>query len=514
MDCKHCGTPNPEGAVFCMECGKRLDGMQVCPSCGKLVADEGKFCPFCGQRLAQPQTEMPRAPLYAASQVPPAPTQAASLPALPQTQAYRAPAQPRPAADGWSAPAQPSGYGSPYYGAPAARPARQRMPAERLKGILKTVADGLAAFGALLAFVFVFLIGGNLTGYIPDGSPDGIQSSIFPLLQGDWNIFSCFGDSYSAMADAAEAFGTNSFVKYAYDINAALSIVIAALTLAGVAACFIFAAVRYVRVLTHKTEKSVFGPAMATFVVFVAGACLLGALMAERVYMATADYSAATVEEFEVVANGATVAGIVLGAIAVLAAMAMNAVIKAHSCGARSLVLNGVGGGLIAAFALVAIGVASGGYFGYGVSANGVGTSVSYGIYSFMESIATGSLSDDRNYVDMFNGEQAIIIIMVFVAIIFAALAVCALASLLDLAAVKSRRTLVFTYSAGACGIVLGVLQLVSSSIYFDWLSVSATLSVTVPVVIMVFSALMIIGAGVYTVLSRKYAAEPVAAEA
>ena len=103
---------------------------------------------------------------------------------------------------------------------------------------------------------------------------------------------------------------------------------------------------------------------------------------------------------------------------------------------------------------------------------------------------------------------------MVFVAIIFAALAVYALASLLDLAAVKSKRTLVFTYSAGACGIVLGVLQLVSSSIYFDWLSVSATLSVTVPVVIMVFSALMIIGAGVYTVLTRKYAAEPVTAEA
>lgn len=297
MDCKHCGTPNPEGAVFCMECGKRLDGMQVCPSCGKLVADEGKFCPFCGQRLAQPQTEMPRAPLYAAPRVPPAPTQAASLPAQPQTQAYGAPAQPRPAADGWSAPAQPSGYGSPYYGAPAARPARQRMPAERLKGILKTVADGLAALGALLAFVFVFLIGGNLTGYIPDGSLDGIQSSIFPLLQGDWNIFSCFGDSYSAMADAAEAFGTNSFVKYAYDINAALSIVIAALTLAGAAACFIFAAVRYVKVLTHKSEKSMFGPAMATFVVFVAGVCLLNALMAERVYMAGADYSAPTVEE-------------------------------------------------------------------------------------------------------------------------------------------------------------------------------------------------------------------------
>ena len=114
----------------------------------------------------------------------------------------------------------------------------------------------------------------------------------------------------------------------------------------------------------------------------------------------------------------------------------------------------------------------------------------------------------------MFNGEQAIIIIMVFVAIIFAALAVCSLASLLDLTSGKNKRSLAFTYAAGACGIVLGILQLVSSSIYFEWLSGSVTLNVTVPVVIMVFSALMIIGAGVYTVLSRKYAAEPVAAEA
>lgn len=525
MECKYCGTPNPEGAVFCMECGKRLDGMQVCPSCGKLVADEGKFCPFCGQRLAQPQTEMPRAPLYAASRVPPAPPQAASLPAQPQTQAYGAPAQPRPAADGWSAPAKPSGCGSPYYGAPVARP---RMPAEKVKAILKAVADGLAAFGALLAFVFVFLIGGNLTGYIPDGSPDGIQSSIFPLLQGDWNIFSCFGDSYSAMADAAEAFGTNSFVKYAYDINAALSIVIAALTLAGVAACFIFAAVRYVRVLTHKTEKSVFGPAMATFVVFVAGACLLGALMAERVYMATADYSAATVEEFEVVANGATVAGIVLGAVMLVCSLVTGLVREGRQLLSAERLFGLIGGVVLTVIAFVALSMLSHGIHGGYSQRDNAEQYVEYdmtlgisAILSFMfmsanvfYSQGTNTGSDWDLFVDTFNAELVYIIIFVVAAVAIAVLLAFAVPAYSQGGIKKVRAPFaIMGIVAGVFGILAGVMNIlmVNDLIPFleGWLfgvdSIEADNGMAIGAI--VASVLLIIGSVIYMAVSKTLAA-------
>lgn len=523
MDCKHCGTPNPEGAVFCMECGKRLDGMQVCPSCGKLVADEGKFCPFCGQRLAQPQTEMPRAPLYAASRVPPAPPQAAPSPA--QSQAYAAPAQSRPAADGWSAPAQPSGYGSPYYGAPVARP---RMPAEKVKAILKTVADGLAAFGALLAFVFVFLIGGNLTGYIPDGSPDGIQSSIFPLLQGDWNIFSCFGDSYSAMADAAEAFGTTSFVKYAYDINAALSIVIAALTLAGAAACFIFAVVRYVRVLTHKTEKSMFGPAMATFVVFVAGACLLGALMAERVYMAAADYSSPTVEEFEVVANGATVAGIVLGAVMLVCSLVTGLVREGRQLLSAERLFGLIGGVVLTVIAFVALSMLSHGIHGGYSQRDNAEQYVEYdmtlgisAIFSFMfmsanvfYSQGTNTGSDWNLFVDTFNAELVYIIIFVVAAVAIAALLAFAVPAYSQGGIKKVRVPFaVMGIVAGVFGILAGVMNIlmVNDLIPFleGWLfgvdSIEADKGMAIGAIVV--SVLLIIGSVIYMAVSKTLAA-------
>ena len=35
MQCIFCETQNPEGALFCKKCGRRLDGMSLCAACGK-----------------------------------------------------------------------------------------------------------------------------------------------------------------------------------------------------------------------------------------------------------------------------------------------------------------------------------------------------------------------------------------------------------------------------------------------------------------------------------------------
>lgn len=52
MDCKFCGTENPDSAVFCKHCGKPMNGMFVCPVCGKESPADGAFCIYCGSRLA------------------------------------------------------------------------------------------------------------------------------------------------------------------------------------------------------------------------------------------------------------------------------------------------------------------------------------------------------------------------------------------------------------------------------------------------------------------------------
>ena len=48
MECKACGTINNDDAIFCKQCGVRLDGKKVCKSCGAENDLDAKFCNKCG----------------------------------------------------------------------------------------------------------------------------------------------------------------------------------------------------------------------------------------------------------------------------------------------------------------------------------------------------------------------------------------------------------------------------------------------------------------------------------
>ena len=51
MNCRYCNAENDEDAVFCINCGKKLDGKLNCPSCGAENEGDAKFCKECGQSL-------------------------------------------------------------------------------------------------------------------------------------------------------------------------------------------------------------------------------------------------------------------------------------------------------------------------------------------------------------------------------------------------------------------------------------------------------------------------------
>ena len=349
MRCANCGKDNPEGAVFCSECGRRLDGMRQCPACGKLIAEGSKFCSFCGMNIA-PVQQAAQVPVQQVAQNP---VQQAAQPVVRQAQP---PVQNMGGGVQQAAmPAQQGMWGAPYAGAPYGVPVIQKMTPERVRQILKLVADGLAAAVALMALLFVFLIGGAVSGYSNAGyTIDDIQELYLPLSGGEWNIFSCFGDLYSDMQKFAELYGKSSFAMYAYNTNAALLIVLAALTLVGTAGCFAFTAIRYARVLLKKSEKGVFVPAMATFIVFVAGVTALNAFIVQSFYSAVKDYSTPAITQFASDANGATVAGIVLGGIA----LASSFVTELVRGGRKSVNIAGLVTGLAAAvraFVLLAL---------------------------------------------------------------------------------------------------------------------------------------------------------------
>src|SRR5262245_66437632 len=51
MTCPRCQHKNPADAVFCQECGSRLE--VPCPGCGTANQLGAKFCKKCGQPVAR-----------------------------------------------------------------------------------------------------------------------------------------------------------------------------------------------------------------------------------------------------------------------------------------------------------------------------------------------------------------------------------------------------------------------------------------------------------------------------
>lgn len=50
MNCKFCNAELEEGAVYCPQCGKRVDGKKRCEHCGRYINENSVFCTYCGTR--------------------------------------------------------------------------------------------------------------------------------------------------------------------------------------------------------------------------------------------------------------------------------------------------------------------------------------------------------------------------------------------------------------------------------------------------------------------------------
>jgi membrane protease subunit (stomatin/prohibitin family) len=127
ITCASCGTQNPQGARFCVNCGQPPTPPSLhCTQCGTQMAAGSRFCPSCGTptaAAAPPQQAAPQqAPPQQAAPQQAAPQQAAPQQAAPQQappqqsappQAQPPQVGPPPAADGYP---QPEQYQQPPQG--------------------------------------------------------------------------------------------------------------------------------------------------------------------------------------------------------------------------------------------------------------------------------------------------------------------------------------------------------------------------------------------------------------
>ncbi len=65
MNCPNCNTPATEGALFCRECGTKLEAApaNLCPTCGRELKEGVRFCAGCGTPVGAPAPVVEEVPV-------------------------------------------------------------------------------------------------------------------------------------------------------------------------------------------------------------------------------------------------------------------------------------------------------------------------------------------------------------------------------------------------------------------------------------------------------------------
>ena len=346
MECKKCGRITVDGATFCGYCGARVDGRKPCKSCGNLNEEDFLFCVHCGE-------PMDNKTLCGNCGVP-----------------YE-------------------GNFCPACGTAAKKVKPQEKKAAR-KGCWANICDiiggAFTMLGVLAALIFVFFIGVEAVG----------EYSGLSLSQADkTNIFYFFGEYQkdfrqitSGNLELTQWFA--NLIDDQVKLYGAIGMVVAIVTLVAVVTFATLAAVKYVLGWVKKTEKKTNGWALATVVSFLLGSVLFYSVLNMRAEL----YSSTEVVSAFLKFNGATVAGIIICAIALVIATILQIIAKGKAFWTGKKVISFVFSAISLAFAGVLLGLAQYAGFGFEYAEYGQGNmSINCGYLSFnlVLDIALGS---------------------------------------------------------------------------------------------------------------------------
>ncbi len=298
MICKYCSTENPDNAVYCLECGKRIDGKIVCPICSTANEERAKFCLACGSRIDGKRT------CPGCGEV--LPEGARFCPAC----GHSPDAFPRPAQRETA----------------AASPSPKRAASPRSASFYLSLSGGIVLLAsAAIAFIFMFLLG--LTSKTVELGETS-RASI--------SVYDFFSSAYDDIAVALKAFsGDTGILAFSLYFNAAFGTLVGAGCFVSIPICLAVAIVRFVRhVRGTRGNTDFFTPAAAAYGVFLCGACILLSLYAQDV--------TGTERTVHTSLNGATLAGLILGGIFFGAGCGLQFAAKGKSAMNRMSAIKGI----------------------------------------------------------------------------------------------------------------------------------------------------------------------------
>lgn len=464
MRCFNCGTENPENAVYCKHCGKRLDNLKVCAFCGGLTPADGEYCINCGAeisapvepvRLQTPLKEGAGGPLCGAAE-----------------RSFSAGAAQNVAAFCGGTERGFASVNAKAQGAP-----EEKVAHKKSFGVLHLLAFLFASFASLFGFAFVFAIG--CSPYI-FGSGDQAQIN----SEGAYIYYffcNAYKDSLSINDDnySGALFGT----------------LFALLGMGGTVAGFVLSAIRFKKILAGKTEKTMVLPATATVVSYICSVCFFILCFAQRI-------DRPDMTGF-IGPNAATISGIVLSAAFLVAAVVLSSVARGTNKKAKFYIFHSVFRGAYAALLFTVLGLIGCGFIFFAVNASSDSTA-SYGLLTLLNSVALGGASDYMR--DLYNTCSALAGVAVAAAAVLGVFSVFITSDYASAIGEEAKsKIFIFMIAASACTVAIGAMMLSASLVWVARFEITYSANVAVPIAVIVLGALMLASVIVYRTLSKKF---------
>jgi len=428
MECLKCGAFVADSdAVYCSECGARLDGKIPCPNCQSLIDEKYTFCVYCGQRV-DGKIKCPNCNVYH---------------------------------DGAFCP----DCGSALAEAPVHTKSKKKEKSAQDNGkiwntVFSWVGAGLGIALTAVALIFVFLIGLQV-----NGSGDLLEEIGASVQIADTKLYYYFGDVYKEIAEFERAAEFQSMLPLnGLYIHAILGTVITAATLGCVVGFVIPAIIGFVQFAMGRGENNGAKWGVKAVVAYLAGATALRVLNACLVGIDLGSTVSESMNlSMSVGFDKATVAGIVLSIIFLALYAAANYVAKGKEWKNKKTVLGCAFAVGAAVLAIVVCSVGQSQIVGTMMGAEGAFVKFQFSQTAFASMLAsTFELSAGAKFYNMHVGElntsYAFAVIQEVATLGVAACALCAIASRVFESNGEAKGALPFAVLTAA----FAVLQLVS----------------------------------------------------